>query len=332
MVQARDVDDQRIPATIVTGYLGAGKTSLVNSILSDLPNKKYAIIVNEFGEIGIDGELIQSGNEELIELSNGCICCVVRGDLIRTLRSLAKENTRLDGVIIETTGLANPSPVIQTFLVDQVIGAQFRIDSVIVVVDAAHITTQLETSPDAADQIAFSDLIVLNKIDASPRLHQTLETELKAINPFAKTIKTNHAKVSTREVLNQQRFDLKQIEDQLPTAEPDDHDHNHTDGITSVSLIENTPLNVSQIEHWLTDLLAKQGVDILRTKGVLDIQGESKKFVLQSVNMMMDGDFTSLWDTSKRQSKLVVIGRRLDPITLQSGFSACRAHTTILEK
>ena len=156
--------DARIPVTVLTGYLGAGKTTLLNRLLVDLTGKSFAVIVNEFGDIGIDGDLIETGDEELIELSSGCICCVVRGDLIRTMRNLLSEKPGLDGIVIETTGLANPSPVIQTMVIDQVIGAQCRLDSVVCVVDAVNVIEQLKHGDDAADQIAFSDHLILNKV------------------------------------------------------------------------------------------------------------------------------------------------------------------------
>lgn len=321
--------DPRIPVTVLTGFLGAGKTSLLNRVLSDVPGGKFALIVNEFGDIGIDGDLIQSGDEELIELNSGCICCVVRGDLIRELRALLANKPDLDGIIIETTGLANPGPVIQTMVIDQVIGAQCRLDSVLCVVDAAHILDQLTDGTDAADQIAFSDHVVLNKIDDAAATLEALETRLRRINPFAPITRANRSDVAAKDVLNRHGFDLERIDSQLPAVSEDHdhiHDHGHIDetGITSVSLTCDAPLDATSVEEWVQDLLARRGADILRTKGVLSIENEDRKLVLQAVNMMLEGDFVDEWGEEARLSRLVFIGRNLSYDELNAGFQNCR--------
>ena len=325
-------DDTRIPVTVLTGFLGAGKTTLLNRLLSDLSGRQFAVIVNEFGDIGIDGDLIQTGDEELIELNSGCICCVVRGDLIRTMRSLLTEKPGLDGIIIETTGLANPSPVIQTMVIDQVIGAQCRLDSVLCVVDAVHILDQLKQNEDAADQVAFSDHIVLNKIDDATARIADIESQLRQINPFAPITHANRTDVPASIVLNRHSFDLERVETQLPPDIEDHshtHDHNHDDhinrsGITSVSLTCDTPLDADRLEEWLQELLSRRGNDILRTKGVMSIEDNDRKLVLQSVNMMIEGDFSGEWDSEPRQSRLVFIGRNLVSDELRDGFESCR--------
>ena len=319
--------DTRIPVTVLTGFLGAGKTTLLNRLLSDISDQRFAVIVNEFGDVGIDGDLIETGEEELIELSSGCICCVVRGDLIRTLRSLLTEKPDLDGIIIETTGLANPSPVIQTLVIDQVIGAQCRLDSVLCMVDAAHILEQLTDGTDAADQIAFSDHLVLNKVADAAASIDDIEARLRQLNPFAPITRTNRADVSARDVLNRHGFDLDRIEAQLePDTEHHHADHNHIDstGITSVSLTCKADLDATSLEDWLQELLSRQGSNILRTKGILSIEGENRKLVLQAVNMMLEGDYVGTWENEARISRLVFIGRHLDHEQLKLGFQSCQ--------
>lgn len=334
MTVPSEAPDTRIPVTVLTGFLGAGKTTLLNRLLSELTGRRFAVIVNEFGDIGIDGDLIETGEEELIELSSGCICCVVRGDLIRGMRNLLVEKPGLDGIIIETTGLANPSPVIQTLVIDQVIGAQCRLDSVLCVVDAVHIATQLTQGVDAADQIAFSDHLVLNKIDDATQTIDDIEASLRRLNPFAPITRTNRANLTTDQVLDRNGFDLDRIEDQLPPdADHDHHDHDghqdhsgHIDktGINSVSLTCADPLDADLLEEWLQDLLARHGTDILRTKGILSIAGDNRKLALQAVNMMLEGDFIGAWGTENRISRIVFIGRNLDRNSLYQAFRKCR--------
>lgn len=313
---------------MLTGYLGAGKTTLLNRLLADLAGKSYAVIVNEFGDIGIDGDLIETGEEELIELSSGCICCVVRGDLIRTMRNLLGEKPDLDGIVIETTGLANPSPVIQTMVIDQVIGAQCRLDSVVCVIDAVNVAEQLKHGEDAADQIAFSDHLVLNKVADAGEAVGGIEEQLRRLNPFAPITRTNRSNISADEVLDRQGFELERIEDQLQPIEDDDHhNHHHIDatGITSVSLSSDAPLDGDRLEEWLQDLLARFGVDILRTKGIVSVAGDDRKLALQAVNMMLEGDFVGDWGSEERLSRLVFIGRNLDRDRLEKGFLSCRS-------
>lgn len=329
-----DVDD-RVPVTVVTGYLGAGKTTLLNHLLTGQSARRLAVIVNEFGEAGIDGDLIDSGEEELIELSSGCICCVVRGDLIRTLRGLLKRSPDLDGVLIETTGLANPSPVIQTFSVDQVLAALCRLDAVVTVVDALHIADRLADSPDAVDQVVLGSVLVVNK--ASEGDAAGVEAALRALNPHAPIYRVNRGRIDPDKVLDTGSFSLERVAADL---EPDmggdhdrGHDHGHShehdhvaaSGIASVSLNTDRPLDMAALEAWLEDLLAVRGGDILRMKGVLAVAGEPRRVIVQSVNMMYEGDFGRPWDAEAMTSRIVLIGRNLDSAALSEGFQRCHA-------
>lgn len=329
--------------TVVTGFLGAGKTTLVNRVLASAGGKRLAVIVNEFGDIGLDGELIESETEDLVELSSGCICCVVRGDLIRTIRGLIQDRPELDGIVIETTGLANPSPVIQTMSVDQLIAARCRLDAVVCVVDALHVTDQLGHSVDAADQIALADLLVVTKSTGDTTgtgPAGDIEGRLRALNPLAPVLCANGAGLSASDILDQHRHDPDRVAASLAPAPHGDadhrHDHDHSGhidktGITSVTLTADVPLDGPAFEIWLRDLLDRYGSDILRTKGILDVAGEDRKLILQAVNMLVEAEFRDRWDTGARQSRIVFIGRRLPRDILKTGFAGCQAEPVAQE-
>lgn len=320
----------RIPVTVVTGALGAGKTTLLNHLLTQTRARRLAVIVNEFGDAGIDGDLVESDAEELIELSSGCLCCVVRGDLIRTLRDLARREPAPDGVLIETTGLANPSPVIQTFSADQILAAHYRLDSVVTLVDAVHIVGQLAAGEDAADQIVLADLLVLNKTAQAPDLSE-IESSLRALNPVAPILRTNHARVAAADMLDRHAFDASRVAERLNGLGLShdhelSHDHIATHGITSVSVLGDTPLDPRALEDWLTDLLSREGPDMLRIKGIVDT-GDTRRLVIQAVHMLLEGDFAHAWPAGPRQSRIVFIGRNLDDAALRRGVEGCAAQT-----
>ena len=351
----------KTPVTVLTGYLGAGKTTLPNRILTEEHGKKYAVIVNEFGEIGIDNDLVVGADEEVFEMNNGCVCCTVRGDLIRILQGLMKRKGGFDAIIIETTGLADPGPVAQTFFMDEDVKAKTRLDSVTTVVDAKHVLLRLSDSKEAAEQIAFADQIVLNKTDlVSDADLKMIEARIRRINPLAPIHRAQRANVPLDVILGRGGFDLERI----VSLEPDflnpahgeaghvhdetcdhDHDHDHHHGhdhhehhhhgtvselhdeaIKGVSLRFDPPINGDKMTRWLDALLADQGPDILRAKGIINVQGEDKRLVFQAVHMILEGELQRPWKAGEqRYSRMVFIGRNLDETALRAGFEACAA-------
>jgi G3E family GTPase len=316
----------QVPVTVLTGYLGAGKTTLLNRILSEQHGQKYAVVVNEFGELGIDNDLVVDADEEVFEMNNGCICCTVRGDLIRILGGLMKRRDKLDGILIETTGLANPAPVAQTFFVDETVRAKTRLDAIVTVVDAKHLPQRLEDSHEAADQIAFADVIVLNKLDlVSPEELAAVEEKIRQINPFAKIHRTTKAEVPIAELLNQGAFDLQRVLAHTPDFLTDDS-HEHNDDVASMSFEVEQPIDPERFNAWIGSLLAERGQDLLRTKGILSYAGDDRRFAFQAVHMMADGDFIGPWKEGEpRVSRIVFIGRNLNRPQLRRGFESCQA-------
>ena len=342
----------RTPVTVLTGYLGAGKTTLLNRILSEDHGKRYAVIVNEFGEVGIDNDLIVGADEEVFEMNNGCVCCTVRGDLIRVLSGLMKRKGRFDAIILETTGLADPAPVAQTFFVDEDVRARTQLDSVTTVVDAKHLPLRLKDSREAAEQIAFADQIILNKTDlVSEAELAEVEAAIRRLNPLAPIHRAQRSNVPLETILGRHAFDLARITDLQPDflnpghGEPghvhdedceDDHQHHGHDhhihdhvaesGITSISLKTDRPLDAGRVTAWLNNVLQTQGVDILRAKGIIDVKGEDRRLVFQAVHMILEGDFQGTWkNAADRHSRLVFIGRNLDEAGLKAGFESCIA-------
>jgi G3E family GTPase len=314
----------QVPVTVLTGYLGAGKTTLLNRILSEPHGKRYAVIVNEFGEIGIDNDLVVGADEEVFEMNNGCICCTVRGDLIHIIDGLMKRRGRFDSIIIETTGLADPAPVAQTFFVDQDVRAKTRLDAIITVVDAKNLAARLVDSTEAQEQIAFADVILLNKTDlVSPAELDTIEARIRSLNPYAKLHKTVKSDVALDAILDRGAFDL----DRILAIEPDflehGHEHDHDDDIISASFLIDGEVNPEKFVPWINDVSQRLGPKLLRYKGILAFKGEDKRFVLQGVHMILDGDLQRDWRAGeKRVSKLVFIGRDIDLATLEAEFRA----------
>ncbi len=314
-----------IPVTVLTGYLGAGKTTLLNRILSEQHGRRYAVVINEFGELGVDNDLVVDTDEEVFEMNNGCICCTVRGDLIRIVGGLMKRRDKFDGIIIETTGLANPAPVAQTFFVDDDVRARTRLDAIVTVVDAKHLPARLEDSHEAADQIAFADVIVLNKIDlVTPEELAEVERRIRAINRFAVIHRTERSSLPIADVLDRGAFDLNRVLDMQPDFLTDDA-HEHSDAIASMSFEVERPIDPEKFNAWISGLLAQEGQNLLRTKGILAYAGEDRRFAFQAVHMIADGDFIGPWKEGEpRRSRIVFIGRDLNRPRLRRGFEACQ--------
>jgi G3E family GTPase len=309
----------QIPVTVLTGFLGAGKTTLLNRILTENHGRKFAVIINEFGETGIDNDLVTQADEEVFEMNNGCICCTVRGDLIRIIGGLMKRKG-LDGILIETTGLADPAPVAQTFYVDADVAARTRLDAILTVADAVNLATHLDESHEAAEQIAFADIVLLNKTDL-------VDAEaLTAINPTARIIRTARCDVDLDQVLGLKAFELERVLEIEPDFLTEDHAHEHDDEVTSISLHSDVPMNPDAFQAWFSMLLRTKGQDLLRSKGIIDMAGEDERYVIQGVHMLMDGSLLGPWPVGKkRETKLVFIGRNLEGMGLREGFEACKA-------
>ena len=337
-------NSEKIPVTVLTGYLGAGKTTLLNRILSEPHGKKFAVIVNEFGEIGIDNELVVNADEEVFEMNNGCICCTVRGDLVRIIDGLMRRKGKFDAIIVETTGLADPAPVAQTFFMDEAVGSRTKLDAVVTVADAKWLSDRLKDAPEAKNQIAFADVILINKTDLVGDADlREIEARVRAINPYARLHHTQRCAVPLAEVLHRNAFDLDRILDIEPQflTSGDDHDHHHDhaddhdhSGLThyhdeemqSLSLRTDRALDPDKFFPWIQNLVAQEGKNILRSKGILAFKDDPKRFAFQGVHMMLDGDHQRDWhDSEKRESRIVFIGRELPESMIRKGFEECMA-------
>ena len=335
----------KIPVTVLTGYLGAGKTTLLNRILSEPHGRRYAVIVNEFGEIGIDNDLVVGADEEVFEMNNGCICCTVRGDLVRIIDGLMRRKGKFDAIIVETTGLADPAPVAQTFFVDEAVGRKTKLDAVVTVADAKWLMERLKDAPEAKNQIAFADVILVNKTDlVEPDALAEVEARIRGLNPYARIHRTERCAVPLPEVLDRNAFDLDRILDIEPefleTGDRDEHDHDHDQGhhhhgglrhyhdeeMQSLSLAADEPLDADKFFPWIQGLVQKDGPDILRCKGILSFKDDPERFVFQGVHMMLDGDHQRPWrQDEKRQSRIIFIGRNLPQEKIREGFASCAA-------
>ncbi|HUR45632.1 MAG TPA: GTP-binding protein [Candidatus Saccharimonadales bacterium] len=342
---------QPVPVTVLTGYLGAGKTTLLNYLLTQNHGYKCAIIINEFGAVSIDNQLVVGVDEEIVELNNGCICCRVRGDLVKCLAELFQKQKRFDYVLVETTGLADPGPVAQTFFMPE-LAKTLRLDGIVTVVDARHLEKELHDGPEAAAQIAFADVLLLNKADlATPEELDRVEARIRKMNPLAKIYRTTKSQIEIGKILNTKARDLAAP---LPSIQvlaaeeehahechegcdhehhhhehgedPHEHDHAHDDKVSSFHIVEERPLDLKKAEAWLGELLQTMGADIYRSKGILYVKAQAKRIVFQGVQMIFDAQPERLWNPGeKRQSQLVFIGRELNQEKIRAGFESCIA-------
>lgn len=339
------MSENKIPVTILTGHLGAGKTTLLNRILTQDTGKKYAVIVNEFGEIGIDNDLIVASDEEVYEMNNGCVCCTVRGDLIGVLLKLLRRPGRFDAIVIETTGLADPAPVVQTFFMDEEVRDKVELDAVITMVDAKHFPLRLDDSHEAEDQVAFADVVLLNKTDlVDNSALSTLEQRISTINPYAVQYQVLRADVDLSLILQIGAFDLQRMEDIETFEAASTHDccdgpehnadcpigqHHHNTAITSLSL-NAAEMDGNRFFPWVQDLVREYGQQILRLKGIVAIHGENHRYVIQGVHMIVEAEPQREWTKAEaRNSRLVFIGKDLNREFLENGFLSCEAENVV---
>jgi G3E family GTPase len=332
MAATQQSEKDLIPVTILTGFLGAGKTTLLNRILTERHGEKIAVIENEFGETGIDNEiLVEDRQEQIVEMNNGCVCCTVRGDLVRILGELAEKRKRgelrFDRVIIETTGLANPGPVAQTFFMDEAIHGQYLLDAVVTVVDAKHAQKTLDDHDEARRQVGFADRILLTKTDLvdDEAKVDDLVRRLRQMNPRAHQRKVHMGEADIREILDIRGFNLNAVLELDPGFLTGDY-HEHDDDVKSFVWRDARALHMEKIETFLSLMVQNYGEDLLRYKGVLNVQGEPRRMIFQGVHMLMGGTPGKPWQPGEtRESVMVFIGRKLPRRLFEEGLAYCAA-------
>lgn len=317
-----------VPVTLLTGFLGAGKTTLLNRILTEQHGQKIAVIENEFGETGIDTDLLVNSEEQIVEMNNGCICCTVRGDLVRILGQLAERRDRgevkFDRVIIETTGLADPAPVAQTFFVEENIGEYYRLDAIVTVVDAKHAQRQLDEHHEAQEQVGFADCLLLSKTDLVPEAETAaLVSRLRKLNARAPLTKVHFGETDLKKILDIHGFDLNAILE----IEPDflaDLAHEHDDEVASFVFRAPRPFNSVKLEECLGYMITFHGKDMLRYKGVLHVDDSPTRVIFQGVHMIMGFDVGKPWNIDEvRESVIVFIGRNLPKERFLAALEQC---------
>ncbi len=320
----RNPTQTRTPVTILTGFLGAGKTTLLNRILTSEHHHRVAVIVNEFGEEGIDHHLLMAADEEIVEMNNGCICCTVRGDLLRILFQLIARKSTFDTLLLETTGLADPLAVLQTFLLDDRIRSEFSLNAMVTLVDAKHVGYHLGSSTEVQEQISLADTILLNKMDlVTPEELDVLEAKVRTMNPSASILRTRNADADVSGLLNSRSFHLEDKHDDALDLKSK-KSHNHTNLYSTLSLVEAGEIHREKLSQWFRSVMNQFGASILRMKGIINLQGDPHQFVFHGVHMMYDGRPGREWNhREERLNRLVFIGRDLDKQKLLTGFKDC---------
>ena len=308
----------QLPVTLLAGFLGSGKTTLLNYVLKQNHGKRIAVIENEFGEIGIDSEFVIGADEDIFEMSNGCICCSIRGDLIETLNRLLERQQKFNYILIESTGLASSGPIAQAFLIEDEISKSLFLDGIVTLIDAKHISNNLNEQEVVWEQIAFANVILLNKADlvTEPEMEK-LEKQMHQINPTAKVCKTTNAVIDLDQILDIGGFDLK-IE--LETVTFNTHHHETDEAISSVSLSFPGHVDPDRLNLWLQMLLIQEGMNVFRAKGILNVEGSSERYLFQSVYMMFEGRFDKPWGSNSPLNKMVFIGQNLNPQRLEESL------------
>jgi G3E family GTPase len=345
---------KQVPVTILTGFLGSGKTTLLNYILTQKHGHRIAVIENEFGEVDVDSDLVLTSDEEIYQMTNGCICCVVdvRTDLVRILQKLLSQSEKFDHILVETSGLADPTPVAATFFMDNDVARQVSLDGVVTLVDAVHIESHLDDPKlqgmdnQAVDQIVAADRIIINKTDlVDAATVAALAERIRKINEGAQILRSSHAQVDLTAILGIGGFsssspviadphfldELEHVCDDSCGHDHEhgdshghvDHGHTHDPSVASVSLVFDQPFDRQKLSDYLHALVAEHGDDIFRMKGIVEIEGESKRYVLQGVHRILELKAADAWETGVRASKFVFIGRNLDRDELRSTLLEC---------